>query len=55
MCYSARASLTTFLIVFGVCVYLWMEGGNINKSIAIILFFISLMQILELFIWLNLE
>jgi hypothetical protein len=55
MCYSARSSLTTFLIVFSICIYLWIKGGNVNKSLAIILFFISLMQILELFIWLNLE
>lgn len=55
MCYSPESSLTTFLIVFGVCIYLWIKGGNVKKSIAVILFFISLMQILELFIWLNLE
>lgn len=55
MCYSPESSLTTFLIVLGVCIYLWIKDGNIHKSIAVILFFISLMQILELFIWLNLE
>jgi hypothetical protein len=55
MCYSPESSLTTFLIVLGVCIYLWIKGGNVKKSIAVILFFISLMQIVELFIWLNLE
>lgn len=55
MCYSARSSLTTFSIVFLVSVYLWISGRNIKKSIAVILFFISLMQIVELFIWLNIE
>ena len=55
MCYSARASLTTFSIVFFVSIYLWINGGNIKKSIAIILFFISLMQIVEFFIWLNID
>jgi hypothetical protein len=55
MCYSARSSLTTFLIVITVCIYLWIKGGNINKTLSIILLFISLMQILELFIWLNIE
>lgn len=55
MCYSPESSLITFLIVLCVCIYLWIKGGNVHKSIAVILFFISLMQILELFIWLNLE
>lgn len=55
MCYSAKSSLTTFLIVSFVCIYLWIKGGNVKKTVAIILFFISLMQVVELFIWLNLE
>jgi hypothetical protein len=55
MCYSPESSLITFIIVLCVCIYLWIKGGNVHKSIAVILFFISLMQILELFIWLNLE
>ncbi len=55
MCYSPESSITTFLIVLGVCVYLWLRGGNVNKTIAIILFFISLMQLIEFFIWKNLE
>lgn len=55
MCYSPESSLSTFLFVFSVCIYLWIRGGNVNKSLAIILFFISLMQIIEFFIWLNLE
>ena len=55
MCYSPESSLTTFLFVFIICIYLWIKGGNIHKSVAVILFFISLMQILELFIWLNIE
>ena len=55
MCYSAQSSLTTFAFVFGVCIYLWKQGGNVKKTVAIILFFISLMQIVEFFIWLNIE
>lgn len=55
MCYSPESSLITFLIVLSVCIYLWIKGGNVHKSIAVILFFISLMQILELFIWLNIK
>lgn len=55
MCYSVKSSLTTFLIVLCVCIYLWIKGGDVKKSIAVILFFLSLMQILELFIWLNIE
>jgi hypothetical protein len=48
-----ESSLTTFIIVSSVCIYLWIKGGNVNKSIAIILFFISLMQMVEFLIWLN--
>jgi hypothetical protein len=55
MCYSVESSLTTFLLVFIICSYLWVKGGDVDKTVAIILFFISLMQIPELFIWLNLE
>jgi len=55
MCYSIKSSLSTFFIVLSICIYLWIKGGNVNKSIAVILFFISLMQIIELFIWLNIE
>jgi hypothetical protein len=55
MCYSIKSSLTTFLIVFSVCIYLWIKGGDVKKSIAVILFFISLMQLVELFIWLNIK
>lgn len=55
MCYSVESSLTTFLTVFCISIYLWVKGNNVNKSIAIILFSISLMQLLELFIWLNLK
>ena len=55
MCYSPKSSLLTFIAVFSVCIYLWIKDGNVNKSIAIILFFISLMQIVEFFIWLNIE
>jgi hypothetical protein len=55
MCYSAQSSITTFAFVFGVCVYLWHKGNPIRKTLAIILFFIGLMQIVEFFIWLNVE
>ncbi len=50
-----ESSLTTFIIVVLVCIYLWMKGGNVNKSIAVILFFISLMQVIEFFIWFHPE
>ena len=55
MCYSAPSSFLTFLLVGSIGVYLWTKGGNIRQSLAIILFFISLMQLLELFIWLHLD
>jgi len=55
MCYSAESSLLTFSLVSTICFYLWTKGGAIRTSLAIILFFISLMQLLEFFIWLHLD
>ena len=55
MCYSAESSASTFIFVCLVSIYLYRKGDNIHKAVAIILFFISLMQVVEYFIWLNIE
>jgi hypothetical protein len=55
MCYSAESSIGTFLFVTLICIYLWKKGKNIYKAISIILFVIALMQLLEFFIWKNIE
>ncbi len=53
MCYSTESSFGTFLFVLLISLYLWTKGNKIQKTLAISLLFISLMQVLEGFIWLN--
>ena len=55
MCYSAESSFGTFLFVLAICIYLWIQGNNLQKTVSIILFFISLMQVIEGCIWLNIK
>jgi hypothetical protein len=55
MCYSASSSFGTFLFVFIICCILWIRGSNLQKSLSIILGFIALMQVIEGFLWLNIE
>lgn len=55
MCYSPSSSFGTFLFVLTICIFLWMKGNKIQKAVAIILFTVSLMQLLEGFIWLNIK
>lgn len=55
MCYSATSSFGTFLFVLCICIFLWIKGNKIQRAISIILFTISLMQLLEGFIWLNIK
>jgi len=55
MCYSPMSSFGTFLFVFCICIFLWIRGNKLRKAISIILFTISLMQLLEGFIWLNIK
>jgi hypothetical protein len=55
MCYSPESSFGTFIFVLIICLYLWTKGNNIQKTLAIMLLFIALMQILEGFLWLNLK
>jgi hypothetical protein len=55
MCYSPESSFGTFLFVLVICIYLWLKGSKIQKTLAVILFFISLMQVLEGILWLNIE
>ena len=55
MCYSASSSFGTFFFVFLICCVLWIRGSKLQKSLAIMLGFISLMQVIEGFLWLNIE
>jgi hypothetical protein len=55
MCYNATVSATTFLATAAVCLVLWWRNRAYDRPIALILFFISLMQAVEWGLWLNLE
>jgi len=55
MCYSATSSFGTFLFVFCISLFLWIKGSKIQKTLAIILVFIALMQVIEGLLWLNIE
>jgi hypothetical protein len=55
MCYSPESSFGTFFFVLVICIYLWIKGSKIQKTLAIILLFISLMQVVEGLLWLNVE
>ncbi len=53
MCYSPETSFGTFVFVLLISLYLWTKGNNVQRTLAISLLFISLMQLLEGFIWFN--
>lgn len=55
MCYSASSSFGTFFFVFVICCILWIKGSKVQKSLSIMLGFIALMQVIEGFLWLNIE
>lgn len=55
MCYNATVSATTFLATAVVCLVLWWRNKSYDRPIALILFFVSLMQAVEWGLWLNLD
>jgi hypothetical protein len=55
MCYSVSSSFGTFSFVFIICCILWIRGSKLQKSLSIMLGFIALMQVIEGFLWLNIE
>ena len=55
MCYSAEVSATTFGLVTLASGWLWMRNAGIDRALAVILFFIGLMQGLEWILWENLD
>jgi len=55
MCYSVSSSFGTFLFVFLICCILWIRGSKVQKSLSLMLGVIALMQVVEGFLWLNIE
>jgi hypothetical protein len=55
MCYSSKISLMTFIFVSIICVFLWYSNKGTDRPIALILFVVVLMQLVEYGIWEHLE
>ena len=55
MCYSAEVSIQTFLFVSIICGFLWYRNTGSDRPIALILFVVVLMQLLEYGLWENLD
>jgi len=55
MCYSVSSSFGTFFFVFFICCILWIKGSKLQKSLSIMLGIIALMQVIEGFLWLNID
>jgi hypothetical protein len=55
MCYNAEVSIGTFTVVTIISIYLWIRNNKIDRAIALILFVISLMQLFEYILWINLD
>ena len=55
MCYNATVSAITFLVTAAVCAYLWHRNKGYDHPIALILLFVSLMQLVEWGLWLHLD
>jgi hypothetical protein len=53
MCYSAEVSLGTFAAVTVATLYLWIRNTKTDRGIALLLFIISFMQLLEYYLWIN--
>ncbi len=55
MCYSAEVSIGTFGFVAAVTAWLWQRNKGLDRPIGLILLVVSFMQLLEFFLWLNLD
>ena len=51
MCWNAPVSLATFIIGSIMCLYLWFRNLHNDRVLSIWIFWISLMQLLEFFMW----
>jgi hypothetical protein len=54
MCYDAKTSITTFGFVSILCVYLWYRNSPYDRAISLILFYVTLVQLIEFILWTNL-
>lgn len=55
MCWNAHVSLATFIISSLMCLYLWFRNLHNDRVLSIWIFWISIMQLLEFFMWRNMN
>ena len=55
MCFNAESSITTFFIVFCCSLFLYIRNYTYGRTLALIFFTVSLMQLAEFFMWKDLE
>jgi len=51
MCWNAHVSLATFIISSLMCLYLWFRNLHNDRVLSIWIFWISIMQLFEFFMW----
>lgn len=55
MCYSQEVSLGTFLFVAAGAAFLWQRNNGIDRPFGLLLLVVALMQLVEFFLWRNLD
>jgi len=51
MCYDAKTSIGTFVLVSGISLYLWNRNTSIDRPLALIFMVIVTMQLAEFLLW----
>ena len=55
ICFNAESSITTFFIVLLCSIFLYIRNYTYGRTLALIFFTVSLMQLAEFFMWRDLE
>ena len=55
MCYNPEVSIGTFLFVSICCAYMWMRNHKLDRGLVIMFMAIVLMQLLEFFMWFEVD
>lgn len=55
MCFSASASLGSFLLLSGCCLFIYLRNYPLSQPFSLIFFTVGLMQLAEFFMWRDLN
>ena len=55
MCFSAPASLASFLLLSGCCLFIYLRNYPLSQPFSLIFFTVGLMQLAEFFMWRDLD